>query len=123
MLDDVPLEDALPRVKDILSQTIAGKMQWKAAGPPGAFVAERSQVSATLDRVPGAARRQMNIRLRFSPRGETDFRTGIQQHASSGEPLSAEIDLDSYLSRLYQVVSERAGEAPTLLDKFVEDVP
>lgn len=123
MLDEVPLEDAVPQVKQILVQTRAGKMQWTPGPVPGSYVAERSTVSATLDRAPGESRREKLVRIRFSPRGATDFRSVIQQHAGGGEPLSAEIDLESYLARLYQIVSEEHGAAPSLVDEFVEDVP
>jgi hypothetical protein len=123
MWDEVPLEDAVPQVKQILVQTLADKMQWKAGPVPGTFVAERSTVSATLDRVQGESRRQKLVRIRFSPRGAIDFKSVIQQHEGGGEPLSAEIELESYLARLYQVVSEQHGAAPNLVDEFLEDVP
>ncbi len=67
MSDDVPLEEAVHQVKQILVQTIAGKLQWKVSDLPGAFVAERSTTSAMLDRIRGVSRREMIIRLRFSP--------------------------------------------------------
>jgi hypothetical protein len=120
--DDLAIEDAVEQLQQLVQLTVSDKIEWRRSPEAGSYVAMSPGGStAAIDAVPRGGGRTRAYRVRFSRRGESEFTQTIQQRVSGGEPLPGELQRDSLLSYLYQIVLEKAGHQPSPADEFLED--
>ena len=119
MPNDLPLGEQVDLVRQTVSQTMAGKIDWKETGDAGSYRSVRTNAIAVLDRV--GTGMHSRVRLRFSPSGQTAFDTVITQVLTEGEPFRDELDLDAQLELLYARVDSRSVRHRTSAMRFLED--
>lgn len=114
---DGEIREQLHIVRQLLTQTQVGKVQWEPSGDPDAFRSVRSRAVVLLDRVGRPAR----VRLRFSQAGHRDYDTVIEQVLSDAQPFPEEQELDAFLSVLYQFVSSKSARSLSAAELFLEE--
>lgn len=117
MPSELSIEEQTEIVRDLLTQTQAGKAMWENAGEPGAYRSVRPRAVAVLDAVGTPPR----VRLRFSAVGRDDFDTVIEQVLADAAPFPEEQQLDAYLAMLRQLVHDRSPRRMTSARLFLED--
>jgi hypothetical protein len=113
------IEDQVHIVRDLLSQTQAGKVAWSSTGEVGTYRSTRQRAVALLDRVGSGT--TARVRVRFSAAGHQTFDTVIQQILPESEPFPEEQALDSFLEFLYRLVDRRSARELNPAVQFLED--
>jgi hypothetical protein len=113
---EIDLNQQIEIVRDLLTQTQAGKVMWEQSGDPDGFRSVRGNAVVALTQFG----RPPRYRLHFSAGGRSDFDTVIEQSLSESEPFPEEQMLDAFLSGLHQVVVSRFATQRSAATVFLE---
>src|SRR4051812_45399696 len=113
------IEDQVHIVRDLLTQTQAGKVEWAGTGEVGTYRSARQRAIAVLDRVGSGT--TARVRVRFSTPGHQTFDTTIEQILPEAEPFPEEQALDSFLEFLYRLVDGRSARRLNAAVQFLEE--
>jgi hypothetical protein len=119
MPSEMSTEEQVHIVRDLLSQTQAGKVEWSSTGEVGTYRSTRQRAVAVLDRVGSGP--TARVRVRFSTPGHRTFDTTIEQILPEADPFPEEQALDSFLEFLYRLVDARSARRLNAAVQFLED--
>lgn len=103
-----------------VDQTQAGKVEWEESDG-GAYISRRARVTARLEMVVGIRSSPRRVRLVLSRRAELKAVKTLEQHIDQGVPQPLELDLNSLLALLYQLVSSRFSPTADIYSAFFDD--
>ena len=118
-MSDPITSDDLEFLRELVSHTQSGKVSWDE-GDGGGFISRRARTTALLDSVQSGKGRPSAYKLSMIKPGKRHPERVLEQQIDEAAPQRLDLEFNSLLAYLYQLVSSRFNAGTGIYEDFFD---